>query len=600
MYVNLSDHQVNEILNCADDPWYALQSYVWLEREAEMDTSVIPFDPFPKQKAILEALVARMSILVNKSRRVGWSWICAFFAWWLINFHKGVKVLFLSRTEDEAKSILEKVKFIHANLAWRGDGDDFDLADKTDWLAGEIVVNNTTTFSRGWRNDRGKIVSHSTVISLTNTDNSGRGKGATFILLDEFAFYQNAERTWRAMSKTIIGGGFWAVGSTPNGIGNKFHWLVANAEVGNNVDSNGVELYKYLTFHWRESWIDPNDVIGDKATADSDADADQEWELTFLADGNTVFDSTDLAACYVDIEDPFFPDKARQNHIIYKLKEYRAKVEAGKARYLSGADTAVGKIQRRSSQKDWHAFVSLTDDGIQAAAYTSQKPISFWAGYVEEDSLGDKHWVGGKLASLHGEFPGLLLIEEDGAGAATLLNHITPNDGISSTHPFTAAGRGKHDAVVWLKTMIQKHQITITHKPTYLQLMIYQDNGPGRGRYSAPSGYNDDIVTGTYVAAQALQEEGGRVFKWGAKAIGPDRESISGELPKEEAIRKLSRGPRSLIPETPPDAWRLADLVGGPGKLDVPALPDEMVVDATDFLVTDRQREVFGDPEDLF
>lgn len=600
MYVNLSDHQVNEILNCADDPWHLLQNYVWLEREAEMDTSVVPFHPYPKQQAILEALVARKNILANKSRRVGWSWICAFFAWWLINFHKGVKVLFLSRTEDDAKSILEKVKFLHVNLAWRGDGDNFDMAEKADWLAGEIVVDNTTTFSRGWRNDKGKIVNHSAVISLTNTDNSGRGKGATFILLDEFAFYQNAEKTWRAMSKTIIGGGFWAVGSTPNGIGNKFHWLVASAEVGNNISEAGEELYRYLTFHWSESWIDPDDVTRDKSTADSDADANQEWELTFLADGNTVFDSTDLAACYVDIEDPFFPDKARQKHIIYKIREYRAKVEAGRAKYLSGADTAVGKIQRKSSEKDYHAFVALTEDGIQVKGYTSQKPISFWAGYVEANSMGDKHWTGGKLASLHEDHPGLLLIEEDGAGAATLLNHITPNDGISETYPFTAAGRGKHDAVVWLNTLIQKHQIVITHKGTYQQLMIYQDNGPGAGRYSAPPGYNDDLVTGTYVSAQALQKEGGRVFQWGAKTAGPDRESISGEFSKEEAIRKLPRGPRSFLPEASLDSMRLADMVEGPGRLDVPTMPEDMTIDATDFLMTDRHREVFGEPEDLF
>lgn len=584
--VRLTPWQISEIVACKRDPWHCLQNYVWLEREADMDVSIIPFDPYPKQKAILGFLLDRKNILANKSRRVGWSWIIAFFAWWLINFRKGIKVLFLSRTENDAAVLLDKVKFIHNNLAWRGDGDDHEMADSADWLTGEIVVSNKSEFARGFRNKAGQLSSKSTVVSLTNTDNSGRGLGATFALMDEFAFYDNDDLVWRSMSKTIIGGGFWACGSTPNSVGNKFHWLVANAEAGKNL-VRGKKTYEYLTFHWSESWVPPEAVEFDKADSTSE-DAFQEWELGFNSSGNTVFDPTDLAVCYKPPEE--FPDVATE------IKKYQKMLKQGHG-YISAADTIQGKKHRKSTQKDWNAFSAFTQSGVQVHAYTDQESLGEWAGHHIMDRNDKRYWVLGTLSKLHAEFPGTLYIEEDGVGATAINNHDTPNDGFSQMLPFTSAGLGKSTAIKIAQTVIKAHQLVITDRETYNQLMVLQDNGPGPRRYEAPAGYDDDLAITICIICYALQEEGNRIFDWGSDASGPDRESFTGDLSSDAQKANLPFGPTTFIPEQLPGTERLADLVDGPGIVPVPLTPfDEL--DPTQDMMNRRMREVLSGPDE--
>lgn len=557
-YVNLSEWQIDQVIRCANDPWYCLMNFVWLEREADLDNPIVPFDPFEKQELIIRALLNREKILCNKSRRVGWSWSVAFVCWYLINFHPGVKILLLSRTEDDAVLILDKVKFIHKNLAFRDSGiiDSFEDAEKAPWLAGEVGADNNSTFSRIFRDDYGNIESISTVVSLTNTDNSGRGRGATFIMLDEFAFYENADIVWRSISKTIIGGGWWAVGSTPNSVGNKFHWLVTQAEHNRNV------AYKYLTFHWRESWVPEKEVEADKAES-TDQDANQEWELEFIAHGNTAFDPAKLALCYKPPED--FPE------VEAELERYRQMVEARQAKYFSGADTIKGKIHRKSTEKDYNAFGAFTQTRIQAYAYSDQSNIGDWAGHNYETG-GNKYWVRGTLSKLHEEFPGLLAIEEEGPGETALANHDVPKDGISEVIAYGVTGTKKHDAVRHVMTLIDNRQITITDKETYDQMMMFQDNGPGKNRFSAPPGYNDDRVTIVLAAMQAVEEEGGRNFNW-SYAAKDFRESYSGQIGVEDVKKKLERtnhrGPMLDVFSPYPGSERLTDAVEGPGQIDM-------------------------------
>jgi hypothetical protein len=567
--VRLAPWQVQEIRKCASDPWYCLQNYVWLKREADLNATIVPFSPFEKQKRILTNMLNGVNTVVNKSRRVGFSWIVAFFVWWLLNFKKGVKVLLLSRTEQDAFEILEKVKFIHNNLAWRGDTDNHELAEKAPWLTGEIVTSNKSEFARGFRNAKGQIHAKSVVLSLTNTDNSGRGQGATVAIMDEFAFYDNNEMTWRSMSKTIIGGGFYVIGSTPAMIGDKFHWLVANAEAGHN-RVKGRLLYDYLTFHHSESWIPPDDVEADKAQS-TDQDANQEWELTFLSPGNTVFSPEKLARCFVDIHDEFYPDKDRQREIIAHLERFQSMVNRmdGNRKYISGADTIIGKISRKSSEKDWNAWTAFTDDGVQAYLYTSQETLAQWAGYLNEDVRGREYWINGTLSKKHAQFPGLLMIEEEGPGQTAIQNHRTPPDGFSEMSPWRTGGNGKLNAVLWLKSLIENEQIIITQRSTYNQMMMFLDNGPGKNRFSAPDGFNDDEVDTVLAAAAGMQLHGTRIMEWGVDRT-PLRPSQTGDFSPPPS-EKVPYGPQVVQYEgLPAGAGRMVDLLDDLGQIEVP------------------------------
>lgn len=209
MDVNLSEGQVREIIRCAGDPLYFLRTYCWLERKET--TELLPFDPYDYQTEFMGYLSKRENVLILKSRRVGCSWTAAAYAAWLINFHKGVNVLFLSKKLTDAKKLLAKVKFILKNLALH-DADKHELATKCPWLCGEINTDNQELFTVAYRDDGGAIVAESEVASLTTTSESGRSEGATLIFLDEFAFVKpDDEATWAAIKPTVARGGQWVI-----------------------------------------------------------------------------------------------------------------------------------------------------------------------------------------------------------------------------------------------------------------------------------------------------------------------------------------------------------------------------------------------------
>jgi len=556
--VRWTPHQVREFTRCKKDPWYFIENYCWLERESTAE--VLPFNLLPFQVEILNELKLGNNILVNKSRRVGWSWILAAFSAWETNFHKGVKILLLSRTEEDAIAVLDKVKFILNNVAYH-DADTIEAATSADWLVGAITTSNQSMLVRAFRNPQGKISHLSSVVSLTNTDQSGRGRGCKYLFMDEFAFYDHDWITWRAISKTVIGGGTWAVGSSPNGVGNKFHKMVSDAKLGENI-RNGKPLWKYIEVHWSESWISAEEVEADKATSDAE-DAAQEWELEFRTSGNPVFDPTHLANCYKPIEE--YPELERE------LEKYREKVFSGDGitQYYSGADTMMGKLHRKSSEKDYNSFTALTDSGIQAHHYSSQESLDSWAGHEMDNPAGGKVKIPGTLSGLHKDHPGILKIEEQGGGDVAYALHELPADGMSEVYKFQQVQKTKWGGVERLKIAVNTHQLIITSLRTYMQMQVFQDNGPGANRYSAPPSYNDDDVLSLIISHENMLANGGREFSWGADATVLTRSSDSGKVAVTDKEITQMYGPMASV-ETMQMSRRLADDVGGPGQFAVP------------------------------
>lgn len=556
-FVYLNEWQIKEILKCAKSPWYFLENFCWIEREATGE--VLPFNPFPKQRLILQHIIDNTPIVVNKSRRVGWSWIIAGFCAHNLLFNKNSKILILSRTEDEAMEVLDKVKFIYNNLRFREDGVLFEESEDASWMKREIVVDKKTELSRAWRGDDGSISSLSKVLSLTNSDNSGRGKGCQYLFMDEFAFYDHDWQLWNSISKTIIGGGFWAAGSTPNGIGNKFHQLASMAEVNKNY-SNGKKLYEYITFHWSESWISQEEVDEDKALSDEDG-ANQEWELEFITPSDTAFNSTHLAACFRPLDE--YPELAAE------LEAYRDLVfsdgNAGDHEYYSGADTMLGKRDKSSKDKDWNAFTAMTPSAIQAFAYADQSTLDEWGGGFADTESG-KVFDAGILSNLHADYPGDLRIEEQGGGYLANQNHVTPNDGFSNASAFHQSKKTKHGGVHRLSIAINTHQIIITDLETYRQLQIFQDNGPGPNRYSAPRGYSDDLVLVTIIAHENVLNNGAREFSWGGTPDDLKRESVTGKVGPQMF------GPSAILTTIDPN--RMTDIVDG-ARMNVPGMNED-------------------------
>lgn len=505
--VNVSAEQAQEIIKCYKDPVYFVDKYVWITNSA--GGQVIPVnmgfkkgEAFSYQREVLDGLAKGQNYLLLKSRRGGASWTAAMWASHQVNFVEGANILFISKTENHAIVLLDKVKFILKNLGYKNTGD--KLLNRADFLANEIYIDNKTTLGIAWRNDKGEVTSISTVKSLTSSSDASVGESASFFFIDEFATIENDEKLWRSLLPTIARGGQWMGASTPRGIGNTFHRLVMDAENKQHIRSDGTPAYVLRKVHYTETGLTEDDVKDLTMGATKD-DVAQEWDMSFLQSGRPVFNVHDLAACYkprdmyLDIDNELNIYRERANNHITDFY------------YYIGVDTALGKSNRRSEEKDYSSICMLTKNGIQAFAYhTKNETISKWAGQIA-DNEGNKIYIPGTVSRLHKEWPGVMLVEENGPGETVLLNHELPEDGISEIHRHNTNQKTKSRIIRNLMIAVESHQIIITDKFTY-DCLLYFQHGSIPGTYEAPVGYHDDPVMSLALAWDMLLREGGVEF----------------------------------------------------------------------------------------
>jgi len=554
MSLDLEPWQIQELARCVKSAEYFVETFCWLQQKASAGvaekTSTIPFEmgtvspsaaqitarDVPDegqhyfQREILRWLQNRENVTTKKSRRVGCSWIAAAYVAWLINFFPDTNVVLISETGEKAKGILAKVEFILKNLAYH-DHPSINKATKAPWLRGEIVICNTEQIAIGWRDDEGLVVSESIVKSVTNTDRSAASDDCTFIVFDELAFYEHPNETWAAALPTLTHNGHWMAISTVGGMGDVFHRLCSAGDLAEKGQLKGELGFKYRKIHWCEAGLTV-ERIAQLSVGNTDEKIRQEWEMEFVPPGTVVFHPTHLAMCYKPLDE--YPE------VYDELVRYRQLVNeslmqrAGNTMYYSGADTAVGKAHKKSTEKDFQCFIALTRSAIQAFCYYSQEELSKWAGVTLDDpSSGGKVELLGTVSKLHQEWPGILYVEEEGPGYTTVNRHQMPDDGFSQMVPVSTKAKMKKGLIERLVIAVESHQIIITDLFTYQCMQVYQQTAPGV--YEAPPGFFDDPVMALAIAYDALFRYGAIEFSWGATTDGlkriPDSEKLSFSSP---------------------------------------------------------------------
>ena len=201
---SLNAWQVGELQKCIDSVVYFVETYCWLRHTTK---GKIRWNPYPYQRELLEALQNGEDVFVLKSRRVGASWTVCAFVLWLTIFHPDLTAMLLSRKEFYAKGLLRRIKFMIKNLP--------------QWLRPTVKVDTQAelVFEFVYKDESAE----SNIISLTTTDESGRGEDAALVFMDEAAFIPNADDVWASVGPTASFGGQRAVVSTPNSTGGFFH-----------------------------------------------------------------------------------------------------------------------------------------------------------------------------------------------------------------------------------------------------------------------------------------------------------------------------------------------------------------------------------------
>ena len=201
------------LIACRDDVLFYLRAFAWQFNPDEFGHEVGPFIPWPwQEEAMLRTMerlyFERRSVVWEKSRKMGATWMALLMFDWTARFHETKKFLVMSHTQDavdrvgDMDSLFERVDFINRHLP--------------DWMV------------RGFR--RKKLLLNydegSAISGVATSQRSGIGGRALAILNDEFSKYRDAH---------VIMGSLKSVGpslyiGTHYGVGGAFYELCQRAD----------------------------------------------------------------------------------------------------------------------------------------------------------------------------------------------------------------------------------------------------------------------------------------------------------------------------------------------------------------------------------
>jgi len=167
--------------------------HVWI-MEPPPGGGRIKFVKWSHLMGMAKKLVINRLLIILKARQIGFSWLVAAYVAWTILFKEGAVVLMLSKGQDEARTILGKVRFVLRNLP-------------EGWLPALGV------------DSRGEITipsMNSKVTALPATEDAGRSETATLVIQDEADFHEYLDTNYAAVKPTIDAGGQMVMGSTSN------------------------------------------------------------------------------------------------------------------------------------------------------------------------------------------------------------------------------------------------------------------------------------------------------------------------------------------------------------------------------------------------
>ena len=169
-----------EIELCKRECEYFVEEYVKIE-DKDVPGSVISFKLWKEQKQVLKDFIIYRLIQILKARQLGLTWLALSYAIWQMIFVVGYSVIALSKTDDDAKELVRRAKFILNHLpAW--------LVPKWDGNMESITIYHKEP---------------STFQSFAASQNAGRSFTANLVLLDEWAFQQWAREIWVSVFPSV-------------------------------------------------------------------------------------------------------------------------------------------------------------------------------------------------------------------------------------------------------------------------------------------------------------------------------------------------------------------------------------------------------------
>ncbi len=298
-----------EYIKCATDPVHFFRKYCYITHPVK---GRVLFHLYPFQADTLQDIRDNRFTIINKSRQLGISTLVAGYSLWTMLFHKDKTVLCIATKQETAKGMVEKVQFMYNNLP--------------SWLKGNQKPISDNKLSL-------KLANNSQIVATSAASDAGRSYAVSLLIVDEAAFIEGIDKIYTSIKPTIATGGGIIALSSPNGVGNWFHKMYTEAEIGKND-------FKAIKLPWnlhpdRVAPIDEGWEQRERANM-SPREFAQEYDCDFLGSGNTVVDS-DILGFYEQtyIQDPIERRLMGGDLWIWQYPDYSRS-------YLVSADVARG------------------------------------------------------------------------------------------------------------------------------------------------------------------------------------------------------------------------------------------------------------------
>jgi hypothetical protein len=261
---NIKEIIKQEYIKCATDPIHFFRKYCYITHPVK---GRVLFHLYPFQEDTLGAFRANRFSIINKSRQLGISTLVAGYSLWTMLFNKDKTVLCIATKQETAKGMVEKVQFMYNNLPA--------------WLRGNQKPISDNKLSL-------KLANNSQIVATSAASDAGRSYAVSLLLIDEAAFIEGIDKIYTSIKPTIATGGGIIALSSPNGIGNWFHKMYTEAQIGKN-DFRAIELKWNLHPDRDNAWEER-----ERANM-SPREFAQEYDCDFLGSGNSVVEADNLS-----------------------------------------------------------------------------------------------------------------------------------------------------------------------------------------------------------------------------------------------------------------------------------------------------------------
>lgn len=464
-----SNRQAQEIIKCGKDPKYFIRKYVYIQHPIK---GTIKFDTYPFQDECLDDFVNHRFNIVLKSRQMGLSTLVAAYAVWLAIFRRDKNLLVIATKLKTAQNFIRKVKVVIRKLP--------------PWLMlPEVTGNNKQEiqFSNG-----------SVIQAIPTSDDAGRSEALSLAIIDEAAFIRNFDTIWTSLYSTLSTGGRGIILSTPNGVGDKYHELYSQAELGQN-EFNTIKLPWHMHPERDELWFE------NETKNMSPKQIAQELLCDFTTSGNTFVSTETLTAHMHNVQEPIERSGPANALWIWKYPQ-------------TGTDYVIAADVSRGDAADFSAFHVIDTKKSEIVAEFKAK--------IRPDQFAELLYDTGKRYNT-----ALVCPESNTFGYAVIMkmhdkgyknlyyqNPKDKYDSLYGTDPklhkigFSTQGHSRNQILTKLEEVLRKNSIVIRSSRCIDELKTFVYSG---ARAQAMKGKNDDLVMslaiGVWLYEQSEQKE---------------------------------------------------------------------------------------------